>query len=82
MVCALVFHSILQDTKMKIQKMKLYQERLMESLGDILEKHVPLPQNETSTNKKNKVQRPVLCLTIVRAACLRAKPVRLPHRCR
>lgn len=46
--------SILQDTKEKIQKMKVYQERLMESLGDILEKHVPLPQNETSTNRKNK----------------------------
>ncbi|XP_054461020.1 centromere protein K [Anoplopoma fimbria] len=47
-------HSILQDTKSKIHKMKVYQERLMESLGDILEKHVPLPQNESSTNKKKK----------------------------
>ncbi|XP_038570113.1 centromere protein K [Micropterus salmoides] len=47
-------HSVLLDTKMKIQKMKAYEERLMESLGDILEKHVPLPQNESSTNKKKK----------------------------
>ncbi|XP_035516268.1 centromere protein K [Morone saxatilis] len=47
--------SVLQDTKAKIQKMKVYEERLMESLGDILEKHVPLPQNESSTNKKKKI---------------------------
>uniref|UniRef100_A0A3Q1DFB4 Centromere protein K n=1 Tax=Amphiprion ocellaris TaxID=80972 RepID=A0A3Q1DFB4_AMPOC len=49
-----VYHSVLQDTKAKIQKMKVYQERLMESLGDILEKHVPLPQNESSASKKKK----------------------------
>lgn len=48
-------HSVLQDTKEKIQKIKDYQERLMESLGDILEKHLPLPQNESSSNKKKKV---------------------------
>ncbi|XP_078132992.1 centromere protein K [Sander vitreus] len=48
-------HSVLHDTKTKIQKMKVYQERLMECLGDILEKHVPCPhQNEPSTNKKKK----------------------------
>ncbi|XP_029299307.1 centromere protein K [Cottoperca gobio] len=47
-------HSVLQDTKAKIQKTKVYQERLMESLGDLLEKHVPLPQDEYSTNKKKK----------------------------
>ncbi|XP_053274533.1 centromere protein K isoform X1 [Pleuronectes platessa] len=46
--------SILQDTKAKIHKMKVYQERLMECLGDVLEKHVPLPQIESSTNKKKK----------------------------
>ncbi|XP_031720390.1 centromere protein K [Anarrhichthys ocellatus] len=46
--------SILQDTKAKIHKMKVYQERLMESLGDVLEKHVPLPQNESSANRKKK----------------------------
>ncbi|CAG5929011.1 unnamed protein product [Menidia menidia] len=45
-------HNVLQDTKAKIQKMKDYQERLMESLGDVLEKHVPPPQNEASTGKK------------------------------
>ncbi|XP_041789847.1 centromere protein K [Chelmon rostratus] len=47
-------HSVLQDTKEKIQKMKVYGERLMESLGDILEKHIPLPQDTSSTNKKKK----------------------------
>lgn len=47
-------HSIFQDTKAKIHKMKVYHERLMESLGEILEKHVPLPHNESSTNKKKK----------------------------
>ncbi|XP_032400001.1 centromere protein K isoform X1 [Etheostoma spectabile] len=48
-------HSVLHDTKVKIQKMKVYQESLMECLGDILEKHIPCPhQNEPSTNKKKK----------------------------
>ncbi|KAM9856511.1 centromere protein K [Aulostomus maculatus] len=45
-------HSVLQDMKTKIQKMKVYQERLMESLGNVLEKHVPPPQKESSSNKK------------------------------
>uniref|UniRef100_A0A673CBA6 Centromere protein K n=1 Tax=Sphaeramia orbicularis TaxID=375764 RepID=A0A673CBA6_9TELE len=44
------------NTKIKIQKMKVYQERLMECLGDILEKHVPLPQSETNKKKKNNPQ--------------------------
>ncbi|XP_061843819.1 centromere protein K [Nerophis lumbriciformis] len=43
-------HSVLLDTKDKIQKMKVYQEKLMESLGEILEKHIPPP---VSANKKN-----------------------------
>ncbi|KAI3352859.1 hypothetical protein L3Q82_019437 [Scortum barcoo] len=47
-------HTVLQDTKEKIQKMKVYEERLMESLGDILEKHVPHPHNESITIKKKK----------------------------
>lgn len=47
-------HNILLDTKAKIQKIKEYQEKLMESLGDILEMHVPLPQNESSASKKKK----------------------------
>nr|XP_046261327.1 centromere protein K [Scatophagus argus] len=46
--------SVLQDTKVKIQKMKVYEERLMECLGDILEKHVPHPQNGSNANKKKK----------------------------
>ncbi|KAK2919320.1 centromere protein K [Channa argus] len=47
-------HSILQDTKEKLQKMKDYQERLMECLGNILGKHLPLPQNNSISNKKKK----------------------------
>ncbi|KAM3864570.1 centromere protein K [Diretmus argenteus] len=47
-------HSVLQDTMVKIQKMKRYQERLVEALGDILETHFPLPHNETNTSKKKK----------------------------
>ncbi|XP_067440016.1 centromere protein K [Thunnus thynnus] len=46
--------TILQDTKVKIQKMKVYQERLMECLADILEKHIPVPKNDFSANKKKK----------------------------
>ncbi|XP_041641525.1 centromere protein K isoform X2 [Cheilinus undulatus] len=46
--------SVWHDTKAKIQKMKVYEERLMESLGEVLEKHAPLPQNESSANKKKK----------------------------
>ncbi|XP_043970167.1 centromere protein K isoform X2 [Gambusia affinis] len=47
-------HNALLDTKAKIQKMKTYQEQLMESLGDILEKHVPPPQDESTASKKKK----------------------------
>ncbi|XP_020498490.1 centromere protein K [Labrus bergylta] len=46
--------SVLQDTKAKIQKMKVYQDQLMESLAEVLGKHVPLPQNESSSSKKKK----------------------------
>ncbi|CAK6962848.1 centromere protein K [Scomber scombrus] len=46
--------SILQDTKVKIQKMKVYQERLMECLSEMLESHVPLPESDSSANKKKK----------------------------
>ncbi|XP_061889563.1 centromere protein K isoform X2 [Entelurus aequoreus] len=44
-------HSVLQDTKDKIQKMKVYQEKLMESLGEILEKHIPPPNIPEDTNE-------------------------------
>ncbi|XP_024861838.1 centromere protein K isoform X2 [Kryptolebias marmoratus] len=47
-------HNILLDTKEKIQKMKAYQEQLMECLGDVLEAHVPFLQNESSSSKKKK----------------------------
>lgn len=52
--------SVLQDIKGKIQKMKLYQEQLMESLGSILDKHVPPPQDESGTSKKKKVEQPAV----------------------
>ncbi|XP_059208508.1 centromere protein K [Centropristis striata] len=48
-------NSVLQDTKAKIQKMKVYQEKLMECLGEVLEKHVPLPQNESHKKKKKNI---------------------------
>ncbi|KAM7406503.1 hypothetical protein PAMP_000877 [Pampus punctatissimus] len=47
-------HNVFQDTKVKIQKMKVYQETLMECLADILEKHTPVPHNDFSANKKKK----------------------------
>ncbi|TWW58633.1 centromere protein K [Takifugu rubripes] len=46
--------SVLKDTKMKIEKMKAYEESLMDCLGDILEKHIPHPQNGASGYKKTK----------------------------
>lgn len=53
-VCALC--RVLQDTKDKIQKMKEYYESLIGALAAILDKHLPFPQNEKSSNKKKKVQ--------------------------
>lgn len=50
------FHSVLQEIKEKIQKMKVYQEKLMECLGYILEKHIPVPQDDSGTSKKKKVK--------------------------
>uniref|UniRef100_A0A674BGQ9 Centromere protein K n=1 Tax=Salmo trutta TaxID=8032 RepID=A0A674BGQ9_SALTR len=47
-------HSVLQDTKKKIQKMKDYQNRLMETLADVLAEHFPLPTQETNADKKKK----------------------------
>ncbi|KAK7930271.1 hypothetical protein WMY93_006666 [Mugilogobius chulae] len=49
-------NSLYKDTKDKIQKIKLYQERLMESLGDILEKHVPPPPQTETKKKMNSAQ--------------------------
>lgn len=46
--------SVLLDIKNKIQKMKDYQDRLMQTLGDVLEVHFPLPQHESNANKKKK----------------------------
>lgn len=51
----LLLFSVLQDTKKKIQKMKDYQNRLMETLADVLAEHFPLPTQETNADKKKKV---------------------------
>lgn len=50
--------SIILDTKAKIQKIKVYQEKLLETLGDVLETHIPLPKKESSASKRKKVQNP------------------------
>ncbi|XP_030596413.1 centromere protein K [Archocentrus centrarchus] len=47
-------HTVLQDVKEKIQKMMAYQEELMNCLGYILDKHVPLPQDDSGSSKKKK----------------------------
>ncbi|XP_061588589.1 centromere protein K isoform X2 [Cololabis saira] len=47
--------NVLHDIKGKIQKMKAYQEQLMESLGEILEEHLPLPQNESFKSRKKNI---------------------------
>lgn len=63
-----VFHSVLLDKRAKIQKLKVYQDMLMESLGDVLENNAPLPQNESSASRKKKVQicgTDVMCFMIV-----------------
>ena len=66
-VCKHAFHSILLDTKAQIQKMNVYQQRLMECLSDVLEKHVPLPQYESSTKKKK--NKKVQCSCVFDARC-------------
>lgn len=58
---------MLKATKIKIEKMKAYEESLMECLGDILEKHIPHPQNGDGTIKKKKV---VLSCNVCAACCL------------
>ncbi|XP_015239841.1 centromere protein K [Cyprinodon tularosa] len=47
-------HNIILDTKAKIQKIKVYQEKLLETLGDVLETHIPLPKKESSASKRKK----------------------------
>lgn len=60
-VCINLSSSVLLDKKEKIQKLKAYQDTLMDTLGEILENHAPLPQNEPVANRKKKVQWNVLC---------------------
>ncbi|XP_053713251.1 centromere protein K-like [Synchiropus splendidus] len=47
-------NSLLQDMRDKIKKMELYQKKLLDSLGEVLNNHVPAPQNESSSNYKKK----------------------------
>ena len=51
----LSFASVLLDTKKKIEKMKHYQDSLMETLEHVLEDHFPLP-SEVNASKKKKVK--------------------------
>ncbi|KPP75822.1 centromere protein K-like, partial [Scleropages formosus] len=47
--------SVLHDMKKKIQKVKEYQDHLLDTLSDVLEEHFPLPQQAGNTNKKKKL---------------------------
>ena len=66
--------------------MKVYMERLMESLGAVLDEHVPLPQNESNTNKKKKVcsvsdDRPYCGSLLACETCAVTTPVQLTIFC-
>ncbi|XP_019745018.1 centromere protein K isoform X2 [Hippocampus comes] len=73
-------HSVLLETKEKINKMKDYKEKLMESLGDILEKHVPPPCNDLKTNKNipNEVNEDLIPLSDI-LELLMNKALNTPH---
>lgn len=72
-------HSIFQATKDNIYKMKLYQERLMEALGEILEKHAPSPQIENKEkNSAQNVDRELLSLSEI-LELLMNKVLTTPH---
>ncbi|CAL8332330.1 unnamed protein product [Merluccius merluccius] len=58
-------HSVLLDTKKKIEKMKHYQDDLMETLEDILENHFPLPTSEANASKKKKNALPDLNANLI-----------------
>ncbi|XP_066553002.1 centromere protein K isoform X2 [Amia ocellicauda] len=45
---------VVQEMKKKIQKVKAYQESLLDTLGDFLAEHFPLPQQQGNANKKKK----------------------------
>ncbi|KAG2467044.1 CENPK protein, partial [Polypterus senegalus] len=44
----------LQDMKVKIQQVKVYQENLLNSMGTFLAQHFPLPQHQKHPSKKTK----------------------------
>ncbi|XP_028268935.1 centromere protein K [Parambassis ranga] len=70
-------HNVLPDTKAKIQKMKAYQDRLMEALGDILEKYAPFPQN-SSINKNTEIDEDLISLREI-LEVLMNKILNTPH---
>ncbi|XP_039594090.1 centromere protein K isoform X2 [Polypterus senegalus] len=45
----------LQDMKVKIQQVKVYQENLLNSMGTFLAQHFPLPQHQKHPSKKTKM---------------------------
>nr|XP_033805946.1 centromere protein K-like [Geotrypetes seraphini] len=45
---------IIQELSNRIVKIKEYEKELLEALGEFLEEHFPLPEEQGSTNKKKK----------------------------
>ncbi|XP_049575923.1 centromere protein K [Syngnathus scovelli] len=69
-------HSVVLETKEKISRMKAYNEKLMESLGDILEKHVPPPCGEK--NISNDLNEDFISLADI-LELLMNKALKTPH---
>ncbi|XP_041098111.1 centromere protein K-like [Polyodon spathula] len=44
----------MQELKVKINQVKTYQEKLLEDLGEFIEEHFPLPQQQGNASKKKK----------------------------
>ncbi|XP_030634823.1 centromere protein K [Chanos chanos] len=51
-------HSVLVDMKRKIQTVKDYQSRLMDTLSDMLTDHFPLPEEQANTSKRKRTALP------------------------
>uniref|UniRef100_A0A4W5KL65 Centromere protein K n=1 Tax=Hucho hucho TaxID=62062 RepID=A0A4W5KL65_9TELE len=74
----LLLLSVLQDTKKKIQMMKDYQDRLMETLADVLEEHFPLPTQETNADRRKKLNENLISLNKI-LELLMNKTLATPH---
>ncbi|KAK6489876.1 centromere protein K-like [Huso huso] len=48
----------MQELKVKINKVIAYREKLLENLGEFIEEHFPLPQQQRNASKKNVPQEP------------------------